>query len=127
MTKRTGTAALLGLALAWVAAETAPPVAACSLCMNIQQSPTFRQEAGKSTARLILAGTLQNPKVGATELHIETVLRSDPVLGDRKMIVLPRFLPVSDPKNPPRFLVFCDVYKNTLDPFRGVPCRSEDT
>src|SRR5262249_45002121 len=35
------------------------------------------------------------------------------------------FLPITDPKNPPKVLVFCDVFNNKLDVYRGVPCRSE--
>ena len=40
------------------------------------------------------------------------------------MIELPRYLPVTDPKDPPRFLVFCDVFQDKLDPYRGVPVKS---
>jgi hypothetical protein len=34
---------------------------------------------------------------------------------------------VSDPKNPPRYLVFCDIYKGKFDPFRGVPLKSPNS
>jgi hypothetical protein len=113
-----GLVALLGIVSA------AP---ACSLCtMNLQQSP-FRQEAGQ--AKLILYGTLQNPTLvganGTTELHIEAVLKNDPFLNNAKTVVLPRYIPVSDPKDPPKFVVFCDVYNNKLDPYRGVPVKSD--
>jgi hypothetical protein len=94
--------------------------------------PTLREEAEKPTALLILYGTLENPKLvgtegkGTTELHIASTIRGDKYLGGAKMVVLPRYMPVPDPKNPPRCLVFCDVYENKLDPYRGVPIKSPE-
>ena len=106
------------------------PAASCSLCMGkLQMTPTFRQEAGQPHARMVLVGTLQNPRLiqgatGTTELLISSVLRSEPVLGQRKTIDIPRYIPVNDPRNPPRFLVFCDVFMNKIDPYRGVPLKT---
>ncbi|HZY85124.1 MAG TPA: hypothetical protein VFE78_09860 [Gemmataceae bacterium] len=128
MTRRTGVA-LCAVALLLGAALSAR---ACSLCNgNLQQAPTFRQEAVSPNARLVLVGTIRNPRLngdgsGTSELHLDAVLRPDPVLKDRKVVVLKRYLPVSDPRNPPRFLVFCDVFKGELDPFRGVPLKTAD-
>lgn len=103
------------------------PAPACSLCFNIQQSLTLRQEAAQ--ARLILYGPVANPRLGAgptgtTDLQIEAVIKSDPLIANKKVVELPRYLPVSDPKDPPRYLVFCDVFQNKLDPYRGVPVKS---
>jgi hypothetical protein len=121
MPRRTAAAAL---ALALLAA--ARTALACSLCMN-QQALTLRQEAAQSTARLVLLGTLHHAdyKAGTTELHVTDVLRPDPSLAGRKVVVIPRWMPVDD-KNPPRFLVFCDVFKGKLDPYRGVPVKTAD-
>jgi hypothetical protein len=101
---------------------------ACSVCNgNFLQMNTFRQEADLS--KLVLFGTAENPQLvgngGTTDLRIEKVLRNDPFLGNTKVVKLPRFLPITDPKNPPRVLVFCDVFNNKLDIYRGVPCQSE--
>jgi hypothetical protein len=103
------------------------PAPACSLCSNIQQAQTMRQEA--ATARLVLYGRAANPRLnagatGATDLHIDGVIKPDPIVGNKKMVELPRYLPVSDPKDPPRYLVFCDIFKDKLDPYRGVPVKS---
>jgi hypothetical protein len=123
---------LLALPLLVLLAALPCPAPACSLCgVNLQQLPTFRQEAAQPHARAILIGTAQNPTVkpdgtGETELQLKHVLRNDPVLGDRKVVVLPRYLPVTDKKDPPRWLVFCDVFKGQLDPYRGVPLHSDD-
>jgi hypothetical protein len=103
---------------------------ACSLCgVSLRQAPTFRQEAALDTARVILVGTAENPRFTerTTDLRITDVLRSDPALKDKKVISVKQYLPVSDAKNPPRYLVFCDVVKDEFDPFRGVPLQSADS
>ncbi len=128
MKRRSGIA--LGAAALLLAAGLS--ARACSLCgANLQQTPTFRQEAASPSARLVLVGTIQSPRLngdgtGTSELHLEAVLRPDPALKDRKVVLLKRYLPVSDPRKPPRFLVFCDVFKGELDPFRGVPLKTAD-
>jgi hypothetical protein len=104
------------------------PAPSCSLCSNLQ-APTIREEAGQPGARLILAGTLANARLeaggnGVTDLRITDVLRKDDWLAGRKVVELPRYLAVSDEKNPPRFLVFCDIFKGRLDPYRGIPVRN---
>jgi hypothetical protein len=107
---------------------------ACSLCgAGLRQAPTFRQEAALETARVIIVGTAENPRINerTTDLRISEVLRADPVLRNEKgqvdVIKVEQYLPVSDPKNPPRYLVFCDVYKGKFDPFRGVPLKSPNS
>ena len=105
------------------------PAPACSLCGGaLQYSPTLRQEAAQPTARMILFGPIENPRgTTTTELTIETVLRSDPVIAGKKQLDLRRYQPISDPKDPPRYLIFCDVNKDSsIDPYRGVPIRSAD-
>ncbi|HEY1378877.1 MAG TPA: hypothetical protein VGF55_18900 [Gemmataceae bacterium] len=109
-----------------------PQGAACSLCDSKANTPTLREDA--TTARLVLFGTLSNPRLNAsapgaspdgaaTDLAVERVIKSDPILGGRKMLTLPRYVPV-DPKAPPRFLVFCDVSRGKLDPYRGCPASA---
>lgn len=118
---------LLLIGLLFALSEPAP---ACSLCgAGLRQAPTFRQEAALKTARIILVGAAENPQLAArtTDLRIAEVLRSDPSLKDKKVISVKQYLPVSDPKNPPRYLVFCDIYKGEFDPFRGVPLKGADS
>ena len=57
----------------------AAPASACSLCANLQQVPTFRQEAEKPSARMIVYGYFKNDKdvANGTPFHITGVLRSD--------------------------------------------------
>jgi hypothetical protein len=107
------------------------PTSACSLCgANLQQAPTLRQEAALPTARLILIGTVEKSELGTggtgtSTIRVTDVLRPDPFLAGKKVIEVKRYLP-TDRKNPPRFLVFCDIFKGELDPFRGVPLKSAD-
>ncbi|HTK75161.1 MAG TPA: hypothetical protein VL371_07875 [Gemmataceae bacterium] len=112
-----------------IAALAVPVVAhACSLCGGAMNKLTWRQ--GAAQAKLILYGTLANPRLGdgnggaaGTDLQIEHVIKSHPILAGRKSITLPRWLPV-DPKSPPKFLVFCDVFNDRLDPYLGTPVKS---
>jgi hypothetical protein len=125
-------AALLTVALSLA---LGPPALPCSLCGgNYKQKPTLREEAAQSSARLVLYGSLQKPRLnpdgsGVTELQISEVLKNDTsLLAGRKVIELPRYVPVADPKDPPRFLVFCDAFdKDKLDPYRGTPLKNAES
>jgi hypothetical protein len=119
------TFALVGL----LAAIAASPAAACSLCegRGFLATPTLRQEAGQPVAVVILHGTIANPtfdnegRGGRTDFVVKTVLRESKSLKAPAKLVLSRYLPVDDPKNPPHYLLFCDVDGKRLDPYRGVP------
>ena len=120
---------LIAPALALLASVPCP-AQACSLCGGLlQQAPTLRQEAAQDSARLILFGTIQNPRgATTTQLTVEAVLKGDkdPAVAGKKEVDLKRYLPVSDPKDPPHFLIFCDVNNGKLDPYRGVPIRTAE-
>ena len=107
------------------------PSPACSLCGGIfNQQKTLRQDWEK--ARLVLYGTISNPRLtadgkgtGTTDFNIDKVLKTDPILGNTKVITLNRYIPVPDSKNPPRFVVFCDVIQGKPDPHTGRSVRSQ--
>jgi hypothetical protein len=122
-----GRTTVLALSCLGLLLSVPTPAPACSLCsLNIQQAPTIRLEAAVASARIVAIGVVRDrPGSTASDLHITHLLRTDPFLGERKVIELPRYVP-SDPKKPPVFLVFCDVFKDKLDPFRGIPIRSAD-
>ncbi len=106
------------------------PAPACSLCGGaFNPQKTLRQDWEK--AKLVLYGTVANPRfsvvgkgTGTTDFIIEKVLKADPFLGDTKVITLNRYVPVVDPKNPPQFVVFCDIAEGKLDPYTGRSVRS---
>src|SRR5262245_22376829 len=110
-----------------------PTAWACSLCDGrMQNSPTFRQEARLDSARLILHGTVSNPRLtaagkGASDFQIRSALRTNKAIKGAKKLTLPRYLPVSDPKKPPHYLLFCDLDGKKVDPYRGVPIVGERT
>src|SRR5262249_15421905 len=116
------------VALTAVTAAVAPVAAvACSICTpDIQRRQSLRQEAG--LARLVVYGKLTESRIGAdgngqTDVTIEQVVKDDPFLAGKRTITVPRFIPV-DPKQPPHYLIFCDVFQNKLDPYRGSPVQS---
>ncbi|HEX5269210.1 MAG TPA: hypothetical protein VFW33_01920, partial [Gemmataceae bacterium] len=112
----------------------AAPARPCSLCMMQLQSATYRQDATQS--KLILFGAVTESRLlpgdgpagagkGISTFQIKTVLKSDPWLGKKTAVEIPRYVPVSDPKDPPKYVLFCDVFKDKLDVFRGAPVKSE--
>jgi len=114
--------------LAVLAVSTPSP--ACSLCQkDILNSLTFRQEAALKEARIILLGSVEKNDLtrGTSQIRILSVVRSDPFLKNAKSIELPKYLPIADPKDPPKFLIYCDVFQNKLDPYRGINVTSEET
>jgi hypothetical protein len=103
------------------------PAPACSFCgPNPQTSPTLRQSAAQ--AKIILYGSMVNAKPngiggGTTEMKIDRKLRNDPLLGDATSVVVPRYIP-GDAKDPPKFLLFADIFNGKLDFYQGVPVKS---
>ena len=109
------------------------PLAACSLCGSSNQD-TLSEEFER--AKLVVYGRAVSselfmhagatPGSGRTEFHIDRVLKDDPLLTDKKGLYLGRYLPVSDPKDPPRMVVFCTAdNKGKLDAYLGKGVRSE--
>jgi hypothetical protein len=99
----------------------AGPLMACSLCgSNFLQRTTLRQEGGLPQARLIVIGTAQSSAIdpttgrGSTKFLINAILKNDAALGERKVIELPQYMPSG------QYLIFCDVFRGQLDPYRGV-------
>jgi hypothetical protein len=106
------------------------PARPCSLCQGGVRPPTLREEAAQRDARLIFHGVVTKSGLrpdgsGSSEMQILDVLRPDAALAGHKVVTIPRYIHVADPKAPPRFLIFCGVRENgDLDPYRGVPLKS---
>jgi hypothetical protein len=107
------------------------PALPCSLCGgSLQSQTTLRQELEQ--AKLVVYGTLANPRfqpggsgTGTTELHvIKFVKTPDPAFAKNKVIEIPRYVPVVDPKDPPKYVVFCDVVNGKLEVLRGRQVKS---
>jgi hypothetical protein len=111
------------LALALVGFLAAPPAPGCPFCS--MQGQTLTGEV--SQASMVLYGTLTNAKnegEGSTDLAIDAVVKGNDVLGQRKTITLSRYVePPTDGKY--KYLVFCDVFKGKIDPYRGVAVKAD--
>src|SRR5689334_4206901 len=97
------------------------PAPACPFCPSAGQ--TLLGEVNQ--AHLIVFGTLSNARrdpnefgKGTTDLDIEVVVKDHEYLKNKKKITLPRYVP-PDPKKQTKHLIFCEVYKGELDPYRG--------
>jgi hypothetical protein len=108
-------------ALVLTFATPSPAPAPC--CCGPQHLPTFRKELGFS--KFVLYGRFTNPQkfTGAvesptTEFIVEKVLKGDPL--PFKSITLNRYISLPNPKNPSKFIIFADVFKGQLDPYRGI-------
>jgi hypothetical protein len=127
-------ARLIGGMLLLVGVLAGGRAGACSLCgaMGGLATPTFRQEAALPQARLILHGTVGNARLsgadltggGQTDFHIKTIIRSDPAIKGKEMLVLPKYLP-SNKAEPPHYLLICDVDKGRIDPYRGIRIKGQ--
>src|SRR5688500_5550000 len=96
-----------------------PFTSACTLC-NMGTAPpmTFGQEWQR--AKIVVFGSAVNPRMngpdappgsGTTDFVIQQIFKTDPFLNEKRVIQLERYIPVVDPKQPPQFIVFCDVFK----------------
>ena len=99
---------------------------ACPFCS--MQGQTLTGEVNQ--ASMVLFGTLENAKQGAnfddgtTDLKIESIIKKHEILGDKKTLTLSRYIPV-DKDNKYKFLIFCDVFKGKVDPYRGLPVAAD--
>jgi hypothetical protein len=119
---------LLGLfALAWFPVPNT--ASACPFCMD-ERGPTLVGDFNQ--ASLVLLGTFTNYRPGTgddvlggkTDFVIEKVLKPHDVLktaAKNNKIEFRRGVPATKSK----FVVFCDVYKNEVDPYRGVEVPSD--
>ncbi|HZT82968.1 MAG TPA: hypothetical protein VFA26_22250 [Gemmataceae bacterium] len=124
---------IVPLAAAVALAAFAGPAPTCPFCGAIN-GKTLTGEV--NDASMVLFGTLREPTLtkgdlneGTTKLYIETAIKKHDILNDRnvarvdgkgKYIVLDRYIPNVDGERKYKFLVFCDVYKGKIDPYRGV-------
>ncbi len=102
------------------------PAPACPFCT--MQGQTLTGDVGQ--ASMVLVGTLSNAKLtdsataeGTTDLVIESVIKKNEIVDGKKVVTLPKYIPGDDKKY--KFLVFCDVFKGKIDPYRGVAVKAD--
>jgi len=103
------------------------PALGCPFCTT--QGTTLTGEV--SQASMVLYGKMENATLkgaefgdGTTDLVIEKVIKSHDELKGRKVITLNRYVP-TDKDTKVRYLVFCDVYKGKIDPYRGLQVKTD--
>lgn len=104
------------------------PGGACPFCG--MQGPTLTGEVAQ--AKLVLYGRLTNAKEqnngdGTTDLVVENVIKNelagkkdDPLAGNNKTIRLDKYLQAVGAAEKYRYLVYCDVFRGKIDPYRIV-------
>ena len=118
-------AGVLGLLLACL------PVQAFAICGIIAMERTLTTEVDQ--ASMVLYGVLANAKPGpqpgapdgTTDLIIEEVIKSHPNLKSRDKITLPRFIGLGPDSGKYHLLVFIDVVKDKIDPYRGLAFKAD--
>ena len=92
----------------------------CPFCSE-ERGPTLIEDWAKADG--VMFGTFANPKLGAggiedsvTEFIIDELVKPHEALKGLKKVTLPRYVA----PNKSKFLVFVDVYKGKLDPYRGI-------
>ncbi|HTU18437.1 MAG TPA: hypothetical protein VMG10_10290 [Gemmataceae bacterium] len=104
------------------------PSGACPFCNG--QGPTLTGEVAQ--AKLVLYGQLtnaaRNQNEETTDLLVETVIKNelagkkdDPLAGKNKTVRLDRSLQGTVELEKYRYLVYCDVFRGKIDPYRIVP------
>ena len=101
-----------------------PPAAACPAC-GPPSGQTLTSEVAQ--ADFILFGTLGNQKPdpkdpgstkGTTDMTIEAVVKSHALVKDKKVFVIPRYVPPDQKAY--KYMVFFNVVNGDVDPYRGV-------
>ena len=98
------------------------PAPACSLCGSLSSSRSIIYEYQE--ASMVAYGALANPRLGidgkgTTEFHIEKIVKTDPSSSLAKKLILAQYLPVLDPKTPPRWVMFFHATKDGPVPYWG--------
>lgn len=98
------------------------PLASCPFCSR--DGTTLSNEV--LGADFVVFGRLGQARVStnadgtenaSTELFIEEVLKPHDFLKGKKMIVLPRYMPVLDNKQPDKCLIFCYCHEGRVSPY----------
>jgi hypothetical protein len=122
------TSVLLSLFALVACIGLAAPARACPFCGQFGGG-TLTQEVNQ--ASMVLYGTFTNARAGAagefgggtTDLVIEKVIKPHKIVENKNKITLDKYVP---PVAKTKWLVFCDVFKGKIDPYRGLPLRTDD-
>jgi hypothetical protein len=100
----------------------------CSLCSGGagKRPLTLSQELERSP--VLVYGTLSNARLegdsGTTDLRVARMLGKNAGVPAPTVVTLQGYIPILDSKNPPRFLIFCELVEGKLTPRSGREVRS---
>jgi hypothetical protein len=102
-------------------AAMSPAACACPFCT--MQGRTLTGEV--TDAALVLFGKLENSNRNAdtTEIVIESIIKDNPVRGKKTRLTLNRYIDVERIGANDRFVVFCDLFRGKIDPYRGMALK----
>jgi len=91
------------------------------LCGSVSRNVSLLQEFEQ--APIIVYGRIANPKLdaagsGTTEFHFEKIIKDDPAFPRHKQVLLSRYLPILDTKEPTRYVMFFKAPKDA-QPYTG--------
>jgi hypothetical protein len=120
------------LALATVGMLILASTAAGQGRCGVSRKPTLRNEV--EYADLIVLGTAHNPRrirlegskeeKELTDIRITEVCKPHAAMGFLRVFPINHLIEVPDKKNPPKLLIFCEVNKGVLWPYKGVVVES---
>ena len=119
---RTIRPSLLLLLAALALPALSAPATACPFC-SMQGQTLAGEVAG---ADMVLFGSLTNANVKdeTTDLALDSIIKSNPLVAGKKVVTLPKYLdPMATGQY--KFLVFCYVFKGKIDPYRGMAMKPE--
>src|SRR5262249_7654677 len=95
-------------------------------CSWLNQGPGLTIREGAGSAKAILIGSITNPRplteiYGETDFHIECVIRDHALVKGKAKLVIPRYL--AEAKKKTQYVLFCDVAKGRLGPYRGISLK----
>jgi hypothetical protein len=100
----------------------AVPAETCPFCQD-ERGPTLVGDFDQ--ALLVVYGHFSKAHEGndferSSDFAIEQVLKAHDIVKGKKTVVLPKFIDRPESK----FLLFCDVYKERIDPYRGIEVQA---
>jgi len=89
------------------------------------QGQTLTGEVNQAV--MVLHGKLLNANEAkdTTEIEIETIIKDNGARGKAMKLTLNRFIDTSFLTDKDRFIVFCDIFRNNIDPFRGMHLKKD--
>jgi hypothetical protein len=98
-------------------------VDACPFCS--QMGKTLTGEVDQ--ASMVLYGSLDNANEAReeTDIRIDMVVKDNPVRGSKNVLTLKKYVPPALDGQKYKYLVFCDIFKGNIDPYRGVAVKPD--